>query len=197
MRPNSVILPLAALAALAVSQGAAAAMLWDESINGDLSNDGLTPTSLTFNSGSNQIIGATGDGGLGVDRDYFRFTLAPDQVLTSITLLGNTTVSGSFSFIGIQPGPQLTVQPSGAGGNALLGWTHYSANDINHDILAAITPIGFLAPGTYSVWIQDTGGPVTYGFDFAVTTVPLPPAVLLMASGLLGLGLFRRRTCAA
>ncbi len=194
MRPGSMIVSLASLAVLAASQSADAAMLWDESIDGDLSNDGLAPTSLTLNSGSNQILGSTGDGGQGVDRDYFGFTLPQGQALTSIRLLGNTFVSGSFSFIGIQTGPQVTVSPSGAGGNLLLGWTHYSMGDIGFDILPNITPAGALSPGTYSLWVQDTGGPATYGFDFGVTSVvPLPPSILLMASTLLGIGVLHRR----
>ena len=197
MRLSAAMVSLAALAALAASQGANAAMVWDESINGDLSNDGLAPQALTLFPGSNQLVGSTGDGGQGVDRDYFTFTLTPGRTLSSIRLLGNTFVSGAFSFIGIQTGPQVTVQPSGAGGNLLLGWTHYSMNDIGTDILPAITSGGPLSPGTYSVWVQDTGGPATYGFDLGVTgvtPVPLPPSVLLMASTLLGLGgIFRRR----
>ena len=190
------IASVVALAALAMSQGAGAATLrWDEAINGDLSNSGLAPTLLSLTGGSNEILGSTGDGGLGVDRDYFNFTLAAGQSLTSIRLLSNTFVSGSFSFIGIQAGPQLTVDPSGAGGQALLGWAHYSQNDIGSDLLSIISPGGPLGPGSYSVWVQDTGGPATYGFDFSVAPapVPLPPAVLLMASALLGTGGFLRR----
>ena len=169
-------------------------MVWDESANGDLSNSGLTPTSLTLSPGSNQILGSTGDGGQGVDRDYFTFTLSQGQALTSIRLLGNTFVSGSFSFIGIQAGPQLTVLPSGAGGNLLLGWTHYAMGDIGTDLLPVIAPSGALSAGTYSVWVQDTGGPATYGFDLGVTPapVPLPPSLLLIASSLLGMCVFRR-----
>ena len=195
MRSSSLILSVAAFALLATSQGAHAAMVWNETLDGDLSNDGATPTSLTLNVGNNQIIGNTGNvGGLGVDLDYFTFTLAPGQALTSITLLGNTIVSGMFSFIGVQAGPQVTVAPSGAGGQALLGWAHYGVPDIGSDLLASqISPGSALTAGTYSVWVQDTGGPATYGFDFTtVQQVPLPPSLLLLASTLAGFG-FRRR----
>src|SRR5262245_15406434 len=98
MRSSTKFMPLTALAVLAACQSAHAAMLWDEGVNGDLSNSGLAPTLLTLSPGSNEIVGTTGDGGQGVDRDYFTFTLAPGQSLTSIRLLGNTFVSGSFSF---------------------------------------------------------------------------------------------------
>ena len=182
---------IAALAVLAASQGANAAMVWDESVNGDLSNNGLAPTSLTLNVGSNQIVGSTGSG----DLDYFNFTLSAGQTLTSIRLLNNTLVSGQFSFLGMQAGPQVTVSPSGAGSQALLGWTHYATGDAGLDLLPRITASGVLPAGTYSVWVQDTGGPADYGFDFGVTSVvPLPPSLLLLTSTLVGLGgIFRRR----
>lgn len=193
MRTRSLVLSFAAFAALALSQGANADVIRNEAVDGDLSNSGLAPTLLSFHGGSNQILGSTGDGGSGVDRDYFTFTLAAGQTLTGINLLGNTTVSGSFSFIGIQAGPQVTVDPSGAGGQALLGWTHYSTNDIGSNLLTTISPGGPLSAGTYSVWVQDTGGPVTYGFDFQVAPVPLPAAAWLLTSAMLGLGGIARR----
>jgi len=192
MRLSSVMVPLAVLAALAVSHSANA-MMWDESLNGDLSNDGLAPTLLTLSPGSNQILGHTGDGGQGVDRDYFTFTLAQGQQLSSIVLLNNTLISDQFSFIGIQAGPQVTILPNGANAEQLLGWTHYSNGDRGFDLLPSMG-LSPLSPGTYSAWVQDTGGPATYGFDFNVSSVPLPPAFLLMASSLLGMGIFRRRT---
>ncbi len=195
MRRSTTIISLATIAVLAASQGVNAAMLWDESVSGDLSGDGLAPTLLTLGAGSNQIVGTTGNGGLGVDLDYFTFTLSAGQTLTSIRVLSNTLVSGDFSFLGLQAGPQVTVSPSGAGSQALLGWTHYRTGDAGFDLLPRITASGVLPAGTYAVWIQDTGGPADYGFDFGVTSVvPLPPSLLLLTSTLVGLGgIFRRR----
>ena len=194
MRPTSPVILFAALTALAGSQGANAATVWNESVNGDFSNSGLAPTSLTLNAGSNQIIGSTGAG----DLDYFTFELSAGQALTSLRVLSNTVVSGQFSFLGMQAGPQVTVSPSGAGSEALLGWTHYATGDSGLDILVRIAAGGVLPAGKYSVWLQDTGGPADYGFDFGVTSaVPLPPSLLLMASTLLGFGgIFRRRISA-
>ena len=177
-----------------------AATVWDESANGDLSNDGLSPTEIAVAPGSNQVFGTAGDSGGGIDRDYFRFTVPAGSSLTSIFLLPNTAPSGDVSFIGMQGGPQLTVTPTGGGPGNLLAQGHYGSADIGTDILPVIA-IGFtgaLPSGTYSVWVQDTGGLATYGLDFAlsgVSAVPEPEsyALVLAGLGLIGSIAARRR----
>jgi hypothetical protein len=143
--------------------------------------------------GSNIILGSTGDSGAGVDRDYFSITVPTGMELTSILLLSNTSVSGSVSFIGIQAGPQVTVSPTGAGAENLIGLGHYGNDQVGTDLLPAIALsfTGSLHSGTYSFWVQETGGPAAYGFDAAITPVPLPGAAALLMSGLLGVSGFR------
>ncbi len=177
----------------------ASTVVWDESVNGDLSNDGLSPTALTFGAGSNAVLGTTGtpgSGSSGIDRDYFSFTVQTGFSVTSITLLPNSFVSGGSSFMGIQAGPQLTVTPSGGGAENLLGFSHYDNSMIGTDILPFLGSGNALPGGTYSVWVQELGGSVDYGFDFQVAPVPLPGAVGLLVSGLAGLGVLRRRRTA-
>src|SRR4029077_11182983 len=136
-------------------------MVWDESVNGDLSNDQFAPTSLVFGTGLNRVVGPTGNpgDGTGVDRDHFSFTVPTGVVWNSLTLLGNTAVSGGVSFIGIQPGSQVTVDPtSGDGQQAMIGFGHYGNNQIGSDLLPALifNYSGSLPSGTYSIWVQDT-----------------------------------------
>ncbi|MES1264954.1 MAG: hypothetical protein ABUU24_04785, partial [Variovorax sp.] len=50
-----------ALACIWVST-AHAAVVWDESANGDLSGNGLSPTALAVSMGPNRILGSTGNG---------------------------------------------------------------------------------------------------------------------------------------
>lgn len=169
--------------------------IYNEASSGDFSNNGLTPTLLSIGAGSNVVLGTTGDSGQGVDRDYFSFTVPTGYVLSSVTLLSNTTISGGSSFIGLQAGPQLTVAPTGAGAENLLGFAHYNSGQIGLDLMSLLAP-GFPngAPaGTYSAWVQELGGPVEYGFDFKVTPVPLPGAAILLVSGFLGAAAARRR----
>ncbi len=173
-----------------------AATAWDEDAAGDFSNDGLAPTLVSIGPGSNLILGHTGDDGSGIDRDYFRFIVPAGAELRSLVLQNSTTVSGSASFIAIQEGPQLTVSPFGAGVENLLGFTHYGSDIIGQDLLPLLAwrHNGVLPSGSYSVWVQETGGPVSYGLDLVMTAaVPEPAAAALLAAGLLGLALSRRR----
>lgn len=185
----------ALLLALGFSAPGLSAVVWDEANNGDLSNDGLNPTTVGVSLGSNIVNGSTGNPGTGVDRDYFRFTIPVGAALTSITIQPNTTVSGSSSFIGLQAGPQLTVTPSGVGVENLIGFSHYGNADVGVNLLPLLAAsfISGLPSGTYSLWLQETGGPVDYGIDFGVTAVPLPAAAWLLMPGLLGLWTRARR----
>lgn len=190
-------------AALLFAAAAQAATVWDEATQGDLSGNGLAPTPLALQPGSNLLLGSTGRGSAGVDRDYFVFTLAEGFQLDAVTLLEGSTFLGqqSLSFIGVQAGPQVTVSPTGGSATGLLGWYHYGPNDPGTDILPLIGfgfgATGFLGPlpaGTYAFWIQDTGsGTANYRFDFAVSAVPEPAAAWLLAAGLAALALRRRR----
>ena len=183
------------------------AAVWDESLAGDLSNSGLAPTSLVFVVGANQVLGSVGNSGQGVDRDYFKFTVPPGATLTSLKLLGNTSVSGADSFLALQVGPQVTVTPSGAGVENLLGFTHYGTEQIGTDILPLVVFNNFnggLPSGTYSVWVQDTGGQVEYGLEFGIVAaadsgadVPTLPQWALLLLGTLLLATTLRRGGAA
>src|SRR5262245_28681230 len=121
---------LFALAAGAFSSGHAA-VAYDESISGDLSNSGTSPTTVALAPGSNTIFGSTGLGGSSIDLDYFTVTIKPGQTLSGITVLPETSVGVTFSFLGVQAGPQVTVSPSAFTAVGLLGWIHYSNDDIS------------------------------------------------------------------
>lgn len=189
----------AAFVSCALSTAAHAAVVYDELQRGDLSGSGTSPTVITLGTGSNEIFGSMGGGG-GVDREYFVVTVPTAMQLTSLTLLSDTRVLG-VSFIGVQAGSQVTVNPLAGSANGLLGWYHYGASDIGTDILPEIGTgfgaSGFTGPlpsGSYAFWLQETGGGgVTYGLDLQVQAVPLPAALPAFALSLALLPLYRRR----
>ncbi len=167
-----------------------AATAWDEAASGDLSSSGLAPTPLSFASGANTVSGTIGSS----DSDYFSFEVPAGMALSAVIMNPGTSVSGGASFFAIQAGPQVTYPVGGAG--ALLAYNHYDPSLTGTNIL-----VGYLLPpsspgllaGTYSIWLNETGGDVPYSFDFVLTTaVPEPAASALLAAGLLIIGLQRR-----
>lgn len=202
-----------ALATLvSASAPAAAAIVYNEGTSGDLSNSGLTPTPITFALGENIVTGTTGRTEANViDRDYWTFTVGANQQLVALNVLQGTVPLG-FSFIGIQSGSQVTLDPSTSTAAGLLGWTHYQTTDIGTNILDDIGVVkngstGFNGPlgaGTYSVWLQEisptplnTNPRLPFSFAFIIAGVPEPSTWAMMLLGFGGIGLtmrMRRRT---
>jgi hypothetical protein len=185
------------LSGLAGLSGAQAGTAWDEAVDGDFSNLGTSPSGVTLAPGANSVRGQTGRISGVVDRDYFTFTLPAGWQLDTVMVLPGTTFASESDagFIAVQAGPQVTVNPTGGSPEGLLGWLHYSQNDIDTDILG-LMGIGFgasgfsspLPAGTYSFWIQNTSNGVSaYHLDFGVSVVPEPPVLALMAAGVAGL----------
>jgi hypothetical protein len=199
------------LAALifAFAPAANGATAWDESVNGDLSNNYLAPTPLSFVLGSNHVIGTTfrSPSTNLIDYDIFTFTVAPGSVLSAVVVT-SVSISSTFSFFGITNGSALAVNPdtvnSTQNATGLLGWTHYTNGDAGMNILPRIGTgpgaTGFTPPlgaGPYSVWLQETSSlPTNYNFDFqisAAAAIPEPEAYALLVAGLALLGFAGRR----
>src|SRR3954453_16974381 len=96
----------------AIFSSAQGAVVYDESVAGDLSNSGAGPTVVNLGFWSNLIFGSTGFEAGAMDRDYFSITVPAGAVLSSLTVLPGTSVGGDVTFIGVQVGPQVTVSPA-------------------------------------------------------------------------------------
>jgi len=203
-RKSSSVVALAL--ALIFSGLANAAVVWDESMNGNLSNNPLDPTALTFAPGPNDVIGQAGNAPLPGGRapfgqDFFTFTVPTGKELSSLkaVTVDLLTAGDKFAFIAIQSGPQIThdVSPRSFGGSAagLLGWKHLAPGDQDTDILPAMGvagdgATGFKGPlgaGQYSVWVQDDK-PFKYDVSFQISSVPEPSTRAMLLLGFVGLG---------
>lgn len=186
---------------------AKATTLWDESVNGDLSNNGLTPTELgQLQPGINTLTATFFAGGTAPDPDYFTLEVPSGLYLQNI-ILRNYISTEDIAFFGLQAGSVfdfVITSPTDATG--LLGWTHIQMAQVDTDILddmgaSNLSPIasgatGFtppLRPGNYSFWLrQGSEVPVTITMDF-VAVVP-EPLTLLGSATAIGFGfLFKRK----
>ena len=150
---------------------------YKEGKSGDLSDDGLTPTVVKLKVGNNTIDGDDGVHGGVIDRDYFMIKIGSGQTLAAIVVDPKTKIGNRFSFIGVQEGKQMTVDPEGGDPSELLGWDHFGTADEGTDILPRICTgagaIGCtppLGPGNYTFWVQETSSCAChYRFIFKVT----------------------------
>jgi hypothetical protein len=173
---------LASFVSAALAQSAAAIVIHNEGVNGDLSSTQGSPTLLALAFGTNTIIGSTIAG----DRDFFTITV-PDGTSFSQMILASFTSADDLAFVAIEEGATITSLVSAA---ALLGYMHPSAAFVGTDILdniaAGAGALGFTPPlpsGTYAMWMQQTQAQlVSYQFDLIL--IPEPSIAVLLALGL-------------
>jgi hypothetical protein len=194
---------LSALLAAGCLAASASAADYNETADGDLSNNNNTPTPFALTLGSNLVSGTN----IGGNLDYLRADVPAGHSLTQVIL--NSYSGGDLSFAAMQIGNTM-VPPSGVDANGLTGWTHYGTGagadpiaSLGEDMFASAnmpTPrfgsAGFtppLGPGSYTFLFQQTNAVSTdYQFNFVV--IPEPSTVLLGCVGMLALvGLRLRR----
>lgn len=186
------------LTALAVGQGAAAATVWNESVNGDLSGSYLAPTPVTLSLGTNSIIGSVTAG----DRDYFRIAVPNGATFTQMILGAYSVSPANLMFAAIESGTIITEPPTSPNPANLLGYAHVGYAQLGTDVLDDMAAsnlsdppaMGFTTPlpaGDYSFWLQQLNAtPTSYRFDLVI--VPEPAAAPLLAFGLVALAILRR-----
>ncbi len=159
MKICALVVLLAAFAA-----PASAAVIHDESINGDLSSTAATPTLLAFALGGNTVIGTTTSG----DRDFLRFTIAPGQVLSGLNL--PVYSPNNLGFAAFNAGTTGYV-PSGSTNAFFLAGIHVEGADAGTDILPrfvdrSVTTYALtepkLGPGDYCFIIQQLNAIIQY-----------------------------------
>ncbi len=196
-----------AFAIVAMFLGRARAdVVWTEGTNGDLSNAQGSPTSLTFGTGTNSVIGSVGSPD---NQDWITFTI-PTGFQLSQDVLKSYSSTDAQGFTGVQKGTSFVGSTLTAGN--YLGYAHYGTGAQNGSLPATnlvgtdLLPImgnttlaagsqGFTPPlgaGSYTFLIQQTGSANTaYQFDFVETAVPEPGVMGIFAVG--GWVLSRRR----
>ena len=147
---------------------------YDESEDGDLSNDRLNPTVISLSQGSNTVTATSVAG----DLEYFTIQIPSGFQLDKLILTSYDSTDDK-SFIAVQSGSTFTEPPLGTDVSNLLGYSHFGTglNQIGTNILDDLAggsgAIGFVSPfpgGNYTFWSQEVGSsPATYTFDFQVS----------------------------
>src|SRR5436305_5841910 len=194
----------------------AKAIIFDEVVSGDLSNNKAAATASTLPPGLNSLIGTVaGFPPEGTDpQDWLSFTIPAGLVMTSY-VNSNYVSTDEQGFTGFQSGSAFSGDEFVAGSYA--GYAHFGFAATNPDgnpvpastVGVNLLPLmanpsfapgatGFtppLAAGTYTFLIQQ-GNPVTtgYQFDMTVRAVPEPGSSLcLLGMGGLAILALRRR----
>ena len=154
---------------------AAAGVVWDEAVNGELSHSPATPTLLPFTVGGNIVTG-TVINVVGRPRDYLSFIVPDGHTLVSMNLLVYTP--DNIGFTAINQGVHSFFPAPETEFNYLSG-IHLLASDVGSDLMElfvtrAVTTdsLGepFLTPAQYCMVIQQTSVLVTtYSIEFVLS----------------------------
>ena len=206
----------AAICAL-LATAPAKAIIFDEAVSGDLSNDPAAPTALTLTPGLNSVIGTVNGFPPGTDaQDWVSFTIPTGFVMTSYvnSKYDSTDPQG---FTGFQFGSSFSGDVFTAGSYA--GYAHFgtaaqnpdmnpvSSNTVGVNLLPLMADptfakdaAGFTPPlgaGTYTFLIQQGNDETTsYRFNMTVRSVQVPEpgsSLCLLAMGSLAILALRRR----
>ena len=159
-----------------------AAVLWEESINGELSNDLMNPTGLPILvPATNDIIGSLDQALPPGDDDAAAFNVLPNQTVTQIILVG--LGGGEAMAVGLFDGPDAT--------SPLLFATGLVGRDAGMNIFDLIPFAGPLAPGSYMLLFEQTqfdASPYEISLVVDQTPIPLPLPVVLHGIGARAVG---------
>ena len=141
-------------------------IVYDESVDGDLSNFESSPTAVTLAEGGNQLlgtIGGTSNPNIGDGFDSLVISIGANQTLTQI-IINDYQVSGGNTSTGVN-----IFTSSGT----FLGSVAMNTSDVGSDLLR-LTGAGQLGPGDYRISLREFTAPgQTYDFSFVVV-VPEP-----------------------
>lgn len=150
---------------------------YNEFVQGDLSNQGASPTALALQPAGNLVVGATS----AMDPDFLSFTVPQGHVLSSVIIEFHSDANQVF--FGLQAGSTWTAGSSGEIDPALmLGWvdfptdpsTSHVGEDLLDDLGLAAGAMGFTPPlgsGTYTALFTAPSTSVSWALDFRVSLI--------------------------
>ena len=160
----------AAIAASLAGGSASGDATYDEASSGDLSNSATAPTPIALDGDTLTVSGSVQSGSAGDTRDYFTFTVGPDQTLVEMNLVtyvdGDTGQTGYRGYVMIGSGATSVVPSFNTRGQFLGGYhltrSVFPAGSNMFTLMSTGSSggTGFslpLGPGDYTVNVQQTG----------------------------------------
>lgn len=192
-----------------------AAVVYNEMTDGELSDNSATPTPLgQFLPGVNQVTGqvtAIGPGGSNFTNDVFTFDIPTGAQLDTIVMSSFSTGGGAGGvFLMLDDGPTFQFQPEDVNNDfpfpdlsLILGGSVVGGGQVGTDILDNLqnavnlgngsvftVPLG---PGSYSVYLQETGPFSNYSLAFNVSATAIPEPTTWAALAVVGGGILIHR----
>ncbi|MBE9079156.1 PEP-CTERM sorting domain-containing protein [Romeria aff. gracilis LEGE 07310] len=147
---------MAAPVVLSTAPAASAAILWNESTDGDLSDVGLNPTQLSpLVSGSNFLKATFNAGAADPSPDYFTVEVPKGLALSAVELL-SWKAEPSFediAFMAVQKGSvfDFVVPADRSNANGLLGWSHLRSTQVGTNKVLVEMSVSDSAPSQNGV----------------------------------------------
>lgn len=152
---------------------------YDESDDGDLSNDPLSPTTIQLDGGQNRIRATTMEG----DPEYFTLNVPELQEVSNIILESYIAEADYYMFIAVQEGTEFKLVRGNPAANT-LGWSRFGpaytgnpvaslgTSDVNIEMNALnsdIDVVARLSAGDYTFLLSQDSTPTTYTLNFVVS----------------------------
>src|SRR5262249_25557236 len=115
---------------LALAATTQAATVWNEAVNGDLSNDHANPSSVVLSSGINSVYCTFGPPD--TDQDYLHIHVPAGRKFTGLVLASYVS-DDSTAFVGVQAGSIMTFDADGVYEHAeeMIGFSHIGPGEGN------------------------------------------------------------------
>ena len=174
---TAIALPLGLLAS--TTPEAQAASLWNESIDGDLSDIGAAPTQLApLMLGSNTLSATFNAGSANPSPDYFTLDI-PDGLALSEIVLKDWQASPTFediAFFAVQSGSvfDFQVPADRSNANGLLGWTHLRSTQVNSNTVFTEMATANLSPAESGAAANYAAEAETYPAELVAQFPDLP-----------------------
>lgn len=189
---------LAVLVSVVFAGISSADINYNESINGDLSNDTAAPTDLGIVDLGKNVISGLLENSVNFDPDVFSFTVEAGLQLDDVSFTSMTD-SQAEHFLAFNDG-LVSMSPGDNLITTLLDSSHVGLNFLDDTLPNTYGGSGVgggpLSAGTYHIWFQETDG-VDYDYTISISTsaaIPEPgSAMIVMFMGVCALASRRRK----